>query len=72
MNLEVIALSKLIKEFNESDIQAILNTFESRDFFGKEEAQEVEVFLKNKAINYDKNDMSKTHLILVIIKNKKY
>lgn len=71
MSLEVIALSKLIREFNERDVQAILNTFESRDFSGKEEAHEVEDFLKNKAIYYDKNDMSKTHLLFSDYKEEK-
>lgn len=71
MSLEVIALSKLIREFNQSEIQAILNTFESRDFSGKEEAHEVEDFLKNKAIYYDKNDMSKTHLLFSDYKEEK-
>lgn len=63
MSLEVVALSTLLRNFDEHQVQILLDEFKSRDFSGKNEAHEVEDFLKNKAIYYDKNDFSKTHLV---------
>ncbi|WP_144781133.1 hypothetical protein [Macrococcoides caseolyticum] len=71
MSLEVIALSDLLAVLSESEVQEILNTFRSRDFSGQKEAHEVEDFLINLSIRYDKNDFSKTHLIFSTFKGEK-
>lgn len=59
MSLEVVSLSTLLRNFTEKEVQLLLDQFESKDFSGKNEAHEVEDFLKNKAIYYDKNDFLK-------------
>ncbi|MBZ8174742.1 hypothetical protein [Staphylococcus delphini] len=71
MSVEVISLSSLINNFEEDEVKSILNTFESRDFSGSDSSHEVESFLKEKAIYYDKNDFSKTHLIFSSYKGNK-
>lgn len=71
MSLEVVSLSTLLRNFTEKEVQLLLDQFESKDFSGKNEAHEVEDFLKNKAIYYDKNDFSKTHLVYSSYKGAK-
>lgn len=71
MSLEVVALSDLLSVLPESEVQEILNTFRSRDFSGQKEAHEVQDFLINLSIRYDKNDFSKTHLIFSSFQGEK-
>lgn len=48
MSLEVVSLSTLLRNFTEKEVQLLLDQFESKDFSGKNEAHEVEDFLKIK------------------------
>ncbi|WP_244783050.1 hypothetical protein [Staphylococcus aureus] len=48
MSLEVVSLSTLLRNFTEKEVQLLLDQFESKDFSGKNEAHEVEDFLKTK------------------------
>ena len=53
-----ISLSNLIEEYGERSVKAMLS-----DFFCKEN-EEIEDFIRNKAISYEKKGLSKTVLIM--------
>ena len=72
MSLEIIALSDLLEEegYDENDVQNVLNTFRSIRFTGKEEAHDVEDFIKRNAILFNKTGIASTHLIFSDYKGK--
>ncbi|MDO5375986.1 MAG: hypothetical protein Q4F01_07345 [Staphylococcus rostri] len=76
MTLKILSLSELLKgtkrEIKEKipEIQKILDTFETISITGSESAQEVENFLKNKAIDFDRQSLAKTYLVFSQSKNK--
>lgn len=79
MSLEIIALADLLEniDYNEDDVQNILNTFQSIRFTGSEEAHDVAYFTiankdlyiyrKETCINYQKlckKELNKEHNLL--------
>ena len=72
MSLEIVALSDLLEEegYDENDVQNVLNTFRSIRFTGKEEAHDVEDFIKRNAILFNKTGIASTHLIFSDYKGK--
>lgn len=76
MTLKILSLSELLNgpksEIKEkiSEIQKILSTFETISITGSESAQDVENFLKNKAIDFDRQGLARTHLVFSQYKNK--
>lgn len=69
MGLKVLSLSELLtgtkQEINEKipAIQNMLNTFETISITGSESAHDVDYFLKNKSVLFDKQGLSRTHLV---------
>ncbi|MBZ8174713.1 hypothetical protein [Staphylococcus delphini] len=69
MGLKVLSLSELLtgtkQEINEKipAIQNMLNTFETISITGSESAHDVDHFLKNKSVLFDKQGLSRTHLV---------
>lgn len=55
--MEVISLKKYLKIFEEANIQQYLNGFKSIN-------SEIENFIKEKAINFEKSSISSTYLII--------
>lgn len=76
MSLKILSLSEIltgnkeeIKE-KEKQLQEFLNTFETISVTGNNAAQDVENFLKTKAINFDKQSLSRTHLVISTFQDK--
>lgn len=76
MSLKILSLSEIltgnkeeIKE-KEKQLQEFLNTFETISVTGNKAAQDVENFLKTKAINFDKQSLSRTHLVVSTFQGK--
>lgn len=69
MTLKVLSLSELLsgtkQEIKEKipEVQNILNTFESISITGSKSAHDVDNFLKNKAIEFDRQRLAGTHLV---------
>lgn len=73
MSLKIISLSGLLNSYDESipgdnkrvedETKALLKTFKSISVSGSDAQHDVEGFLHNKAIEFDKSDFSKTHLV---------
>jgi len=76
VSLKILSLSEIltgnkeeIKE-KEKQLQEFLNTFETISVTGNNAAQDVENFLKTKAINFDKQSLSRTHLVISTFQDK--
>lgn len=64
MSLKIITLQSLIDSYEtESEVLDILKTFESTPHFLTGKVNDVEDFLHNKAIEFERNALSTTHLI---------
>lgn len=50
----------------------ILNSFETISISGSESAHDVDLFLKNKSIAFDRQNLSRTHLVFHNSKTNKY
>ncbi|MDW4255969.1 hypothetical protein QI091_10390 [Staphylococcus saprophyticus] len=76
MTLKVLSLSDLLsgtkQEIKEKipEVQNILNTFESISITGSKSAHDVDNFLKNKAIEFDRQRLAGTHLVFSQYKSK--
>lgn len=70
MSLNVIALSDLLSMLPLEEVQSILDQFKSITITGSESAHDVETFLKEKAINFDKSNLAKTHLVFASYKSE--
>ncbi|WP_404397940.1 hypothetical protein [Mammaliicoccus sciuri] len=76
MSIKILSLSEILvgdKEevkIKEKQLQALLDTFESISITGSKSAQDVENFLKTKAILFDKQGWSRTHLVISTYKEK--
>lgn len=71
MALNVISLSDLIKsDSTEEEIESLLFSFECKSL--SHGASDVEDFIHNKAIHFEKMDMSRTYLVLSSYKNIPY
>ncbi|UNP87048.1 hypothetical protein MNZ23_05450 [Staphylococcus equorum] len=76
MTLKVLSLSELLsgtkQEIKEKipEVQNILNTFESISITGSKSAHDVDNFLKNKAIEFDRQRLAGTHLVFSQYKSK--
>lgn len=57
-------------DYNEDDVQNILNNFQSIRFTGSEEAHDVEDFIKRNAILFNKTGIASTHLIFSEYKSR--
>lgn len=67
----VISLRDLLEENSEKDIHTLWSTFESRNK-SEEEQNEVATFLKNKAIDFERADLSTTHIVFDLEDDKAY
>ena len=70
MALNVISLTDLLRVSKEEDIKELLFSFvtlRSQDSLG---AQDVEYFLHNKAIQFEKMDLARTYLVMSSYKNR--
>ena len=76
MTLKVLSLSELLtgtKQEVNAKIPAIknmLNTFETISITGSQSAHDVDNFLKNKSVIFDKQGLSRTHLVFLVIRGK--
>lgn len=80
MSLSVISLADLLNSYDESvpgdrkrveeETKALLKTFKSISISGGESQHDVEGFLHNRAIEFDKSDLSKTHLVFATYQRK--
>ncbi|MGX0401529.1 MULTISPECIES: hypothetical protein [Staphylococcus] len=70
MSLKILSLSEILIgnkdeiKSKEKQLQEFLNTFETISVTGNKAAQDVKNFLKTKAINFDKQGLSRTHLVI--------
>lgn len=78
MTVKVISLSELLtgdKQEVKRKIPSVLNivnSFEIISISGSESAHDVDLFLKNKSIAFDRQNLSRTHLVFHNSKANKY
>lgn len=76
MTVKVISLSELLTGDKQEvkrkipSVLNILNSFETISISGSESAHDVDLFLKNKSIAFDRQNLSRTHLVFSQCKNK--
>ncbi|MEJ7220595.1 hypothetical protein [Staphylococcus gallinarum] len=76
MTLKIVSLSELLGETKQEikektpDVQNILNTFETISITGSKSAHDVDNFLKNKAIEFDRQRLAGTHLVFSRYRSK--
>ncbi|HDN3472593.1 TPA: hypothetical protein RUV33_002213 [Staphylococcus aureus] len=76
MTVKVISLSELLTGDKQEvkrkipSVLNILNSFETISISGSESAHDVDLFLKNKSIAFDRQNLSRTHLVFSQFKSK--
>lgn len=64
MAIRVISLRDLIKTGREDEIENLLLSFKTINVYGDSGAADVEYFLHNRAIEFEKHDISRTYLVM--------
>ncbi|KUO48949.1 MAG: GNAT family acetyltransferase [Desulfitibacter sp. BRH_c19] len=72
MALEIISLTDLITTDREEDIKKLLFSFCTLKAENNEGAEDVEYFLHEKAIQFEKMDLSRTYLVMSTYQSKHY